>query len=505
MIKNKKFKIENGTNNHDRLLWNPDIAPVDKTVKTWGYLPLLGIWASIAAPNSMLVGAAGIVFGFNVIQVILIALAGDLITLIPLIIQSHGAVKYGLAEPQLDRTRFGIWGTYAPSWIRFFVAMGYFGVQTFLVTEAVVGLALESTGRASALAAYSSVTPALLVSLFPHLFWATFISIIAVQTIIIILAKPTKGSPSLKILGYVMPWISLVALTFTFIYFVSLYPAALTQAMKQPYAPISFAALPIFLIFLVSNIHATQIISWPDVMRFGKDFKHMVVGQIGLPIFYTLVVAYGAIMSAITEVITKSPTYDPSLLIIKFVTIPAIAFIILIFYAFTMLNTNIFSNVVPPIYDLNNTFPSKLSWFRGTIIITALGIAIGAWSIYLKGIYAYFSTWILLASGLIGPIVGIIVADYAVLNKFHINVDDVYKRHGKYTFYKGVNMVSIITLIITFLIVFAPDYGLNYGIFVLIKDASFISGFIIGFIVYLVLMKLQVVINGKMRRHNNIL
>ncbi|MUM64896.1 hypothetical protein D1867_06480 [Acidianus infernus] len=93
-------------NEFDRLLWNPDIAPAK--VKNWGYLPLLGVWASIAAPNSMLVGSVGILFGFNIIQVILISLLGDLITLIPLIIQSHGAVKYGLAEPQLDRTRFGI-------------------------------------------------------------------------------------------------------------------------------------------------------------------------------------------------------------------------------------------------------------------------------------------------------------------------------------------------------------------------------------------------------------
>lgn len=479
--------MKNQSTAHDKLLWNPEIAPVDKKVKNWGYLPLLGVWASIAAPNSMLVGSAGIVFGFNVVQVILIALAGDLITLIPLIIQSHGAVKYGLAEPQLDRTRFGIWGTYVPSWIRFFAAMGFFGVQTFLVTEAVMGFVLEISGKASILASYSSVTPALLVSLFPALFWTTFISIIIVQTIILLLAKPIRGSPSLKFLGYVMPWISIIALTFTFIYFVSLYPQALVTALHQPYAPISYSVIPIFLIFLISNIHATQIISWPDVMRFGKDFKHMFIGQIGLPIFYTIVVAYGAIMSAITLALTKSATYDPSLLIVRFITVPAIAIFILIFYSFTMLNTNIFSNVVPPIYDLNNTFPSKLTWFRGTLIITVLGILIGAWSLYLKGLYVYFSTWILFVSGLLGPIAGIIVADYAILKKFKLNVDDVYKRKGSYTYLNGVNPVAIITLLVTFFIVFAPMYGVNYHIFILLKDASWISGFIIAFVLYLIL------------------
>ncbi|MFP3203161.1 MAG: hypothetical protein RXR43_13360 [Sulfolobus sp.] len=47
-------------NEFDRLLWNPDIAPAK--IKNWGYLPLLGVWASIAAPNSMLVGSVGILF-----------------------------------------------------------------------------------------------------------------------------------------------------------------------------------------------------------------------------------------------------------------------------------------------------------------------------------------------------------------------------------------------------------------------------------------------------------
>ncbi|MFP3203160.1 MAG: cytosine permease [Sulfolobus sp.] len=430
---------------------------------------------------------------------ILISLLGDLITLVPLIIQSHGAVKYGLAEPQLDRTRFGIWGTYIPSWIKFFVAMGFFGVQTFLITEATVGIALEIEGKAYLLSKYSAVTPEILVANFPCLFWGTFIIIIVVQTIILLLAKPIKASPSLKVLGYVMPIVSIISLTATFLYFVSLYPKELSIAFNQPFKLINVYDLSILLIFLTSNIHATQIISWPDIMRFGKSFKHMLVGQVGLPIFYTLVVAYGAIMSAITKVVTNSVTYDPSLLVVRFITEPLIAILILLAYSFTMLNTNIFSNVVPPVYDLNNTFPSKLSWYKGTIIVTLLGIMIGAWSLYLKGAYVYFSTWIDDISGLLGPIAGIIVADYAILKKFNIKVEDVYKRLGDYTYYKGFNINAIITLIIAFLIVFEPLYGPKILILELMKDASWISGFLISLGTYLLLCK---IVNRKIIKRN---
>jgi NCS1 family nucleobase:cation symporter-1 len=479
----------------DNRLWNPDIAPVDPKVKNWGYLPLLGVWASIAAPNSALVGSVGILFGFNWLQVVLISLLGDLITLIPLIIQSHGAVNYGLAEPQLDRTRFGIWGTYIPSWIRFFVAIGFFGVQTFLINEAIVSLFLEIEGKSIILNSYTALTPYILVSKFPILFWTSFIIVIIFQILILIFAKPILGSPSLKILGYVMPFISLIALTIAFIYFVSLYPSAFYKVISSPPATINVSEFLLLLLFLNSNIHATQVISWPNLMRFGKSFRHMVVGQIGLPLFYTTVVAYGAIMAGISKEITGSVTYDPTLLIVKFAN-DIIGIPLLIAYAFTMLNTNIFSNVVPPVYDLINTFPSKLSWIRGVIIVSILGIVIGAWSLYLKGAYTYFDTWIAFISGLLGPIAGIIVADYAILRKFKINLHDVFVRKGEYTFYKGFNLSAILTLIIIFPIIFSSQLHIPIPYSIYIYKMSWISGFLISIPLYLLLTKLLTKINS---------
>uniref|UniRef100_A0A2U9ICH5 Uncharacterized protein n=2 Tax=Acidianus brierleyi TaxID=41673 RepID=A0A2U9ICH5_9CREN len=221
----------------------------------------------------------------------------------------------------------------------------------------------------------------------------------------------------------------------------------------------------------------------------GNPLSIMIVGQIGLPIFYTTVVGYGAIMAGISKEITGSVTYDPTLLVVKFTTY-LFAIPILIAYAFTMLNTNIFSNVVPPVYDLINTFPSKLSWIRGVIIVSILGIAVGAWSLYLKGAYTYFDTWIAFISGLLGPIAGIIVADYAILRKFKINLHDVFVRKGEYTFYKGFNISAILTLIIIFPIIFSTQLHIPIPFSIYIYKMSWMSGFLMSIPLYLLLTKL---------------
>ncbi|QIJ32857.1 hypothetical protein [Acidianus brierleyi] len=143
-----------------------------------------------------------------------------------------------------------------------------------MINEAIVGLFLEIEGKAAILSSYKALTPFILVSKFPILFWTSFAIVIILQILILVFAKPILGSPSLKILGYIMPFVSLIALTMVFIYFVSLYPSALYKVIYSSPAPINISEFLLLLLFLNSNIHATQVISWPDLMRFGKSFKH---------------------------------------------------------------------------------------------------------------------------------------------------------------------------------------------------------------------------------------
>ncbi len=469
-------------------LYNPDIASVPPARQTWNAWVLFGVWASIAAPSSMLVGSVGITFGFNWWEVLLIALVGDLVSLVALIIQSHGAIVYGLAEPQLDRTRFGIWGTYIPSWTRFFVGLGFWGVQTFLVTEALVSMWILGTGRSSLLLSFKTLSPSTLATHFPVLFWIMFLTATLVQYFILLAAKPALSSPSLKWLSKWMPVVALTILTFVFVYFVAHYPVDLGKALAQPAAPISATVIPVMLVFFSSNIHATQIISWPDMMRFGKSVRSMLLGQLGLPVIYSLTILYGALMTGIVHALTGHAVYDPILLVAGFLHPAWLSMIILLFYAVLLLNTNIFSNAVPPVYDLNNTWPEKLTWGRGVTIVTVLGIAIGAWSLYAQGAYVYFNTWILLVASLLGPFAGVIAVDYVFKKHGRLDVPDIYRIQGRYYYFHGFNLRAIVAVLCAFFVLLMGDIGLKFPGWIYLSKASWLTGFLIAGIVYAIWM-----------------
>lgn len=467
------------------MLYNEDIAPIPPDRQNWGFWPLFGAWASIASPYSLLVGSAGIAFGFNWWQVLITALVGDILTLIPLIVQAHGAVKYGLAEPQLDRTRFGVWGTFIPSFARTIIGFGFWGVQTFLVTEGLLGVVLLLSGSTESLSALGS--PQSMVQAYPVTFWALFLLATAFQFVIIDRARPALGAPSLKLLSKYMPLVAIVVLTGVFIYFVADNQEFVSQAFHAPAAPINSAMLPILLIYLSSNVHATQVISWPDVMRFGRSYRTMVWSQIGLPIVYSVTIFYGAIMTGIAKAKTGDATYDPILLVANHLHPAPVAALVLIAFVLLIINTNIFSNAIPPIYDLNNFFPKYLTWRRGAIIVTLVSVLVGAWALYAQGAYAYFSTWLQFVASLLGPFTGVIIADYVFVRRGRLNVTAVFRTNDEYYFQRGFNVRALVASGIGYLVLMAGHWGMAFPGWSTLSKFGWLTGLIVSGAIYLAL------------------
>ncbi|WP_243669218.1 cytosine permease [Vulcanisaeta sp. JCM 16161] len=77
-------------------------------------------------------------FGLGTLDSILLVFLGNAIVLIPMIIQSHGGARYGIPEPVLTRTRWGVYGAIFPSWIRAVIGAGWWGIETYIMTEAAV-------------------------------------------------------------------------------------------------------------------------------------------------------------------------------------------------------------------------------------------------------------------------------------------------------------------------------------------------------------------------------
>ena len=75
-----------------------------------------------------------------------------------------------------------------------------------------------------------------------------------------------------------------------------------------------------------------------------------------------------------------------------------------------------------------------------------IGILIFPWKL-IADPNGYIFTWLIAYSSLLGPVGGIMIADYYFIRKQELDVDDLYAEKGKYTFSNGFNHVATLALL----------------------------------------------------------
>ena len=65
-------------------------------------------------------------------QAVLTIFLGNVIVLVPMVLNAHAGTKYGIPFPVYCRASFGILGANVPALLRALVACGWFGIQTWI-------------------------------------------------------------------------------------------------------------------------------------------------------------------------------------------------------------------------------------------------------------------------------------------------------------------------------------------------------------------------------------
>ena len=121
---------------------------------------------------------------------------------------------------------------------------------------------------------------------------------------------------------------------------------------------------------------------------------------------------------------------------------PAIAVLSLFGVTVATLSVNIAANVISPANDFSNLAPRYISFTTGGLITGLLGIACMPWkllndpSIYIFDLLGGFSA-------LLGPIAGVMVADYWIVRKQELDVADLFRKQGRYGAWNGVGLMSL--------------------------------------------------------------
>jgi NCS1 family nucleobase:cation symporter-1 len=114
------------------------------------------------------------------------------------------------------------------------------------------------------------------------------------------------------------------------------------------------------------------------------------------------------------------------------------------------LTTNIAANVVSPANDFSNLAPRWISFRTGGILTALIGILIQPWKL-IATTEGYIFNWLIGYGALLGPIGGIMIADYFVVRRCRLNVDDLYRKDGEYAYSGGFHALALAILVISVL------------------------------------------------------
>jgi cytosine/uracil/thiamine/allantoin permease len=233
---------------------------------------------------------------------------------------------------------------------------------------------------------------------------------------------------------------------------------------------------------------ATMSISIADITRYASTQKDQIAGQfIGLPgtmMLYSFVgifVTCAAVINFKDVLIADDAPWDPVSLISKFKS-PTVVIIAQIFMLIATLSTNIAANVIAPANAFSNLLPKKISFREGGLITGIIGILIMPWWLLNQ-----ISGFLIFVSGLLGPVLGILITDYFLIRKKRVELAELYKVEGVYSYNKtGFNKAAMIALLVgVFLALigyWVPSLNFLYAL-------SWFTGFIISSVIYYVMMK----------------
>ncbi len=472
-------------------LYNADLAPVPMDKRKWGMLSFAALWISMSAcvPTYML--ASGLIAtGMNWWQAILTIFFANLVVLIPMILNAHAGTLYGIPFPVYCRASFGILGANVPAILRALVACGWFGIQTWIGGEAIYKIcATIFKWEAPHADNWLGITGGQFVCFL--LFW--IINMVVIY----------RGIDTIRwLLNIKAPL--LIGLGLLFLFWAYRKAGGFGPILSEPsqFEPGKPKAGEFWKYFFPSltgmvGFWATLSLNIPDFSRYAKSQRDQIFGQaLGLPLTMTLYSFIGVAVTSATRIIFGKTIWDPVDVLTHFENRGVLVFA-MVALCLATLATNIAANVVSPANDFSNLAPRKISFRVGGFITGIVGIVMMPWRL-LANPESYIFQWLGGYGALLGPVGGVLIADYFIYRKRKLNPAALYQSEGEYTFVGGFSFVAITAFLVAvlpsvpgFLVTVHVLNPANVPAFLVsLFDYAWFIGFALAFVIYLVLRKL---------------
>jgi NCS1 family nucleobase:cation symporter-1 len=444
-------------------LYNEDLAPVPADRRTWNTYNYAALWIAMSVNiPTYLLASSMIAGGMSWKQAIFTVFLGNVLVLIPMLLNAHAGAEYGIPFPIFARSAFGVLGANVPAMLRALVACGWFGIQTWIGGEAIFAMIVALDPAAKNV----SWGPAACFAIF----WAMNLAVIL------------RGIKTIRFLqGITAPFLLLIGLALL------LWARAKAGGFGPMLStPSKFATFGDFFRYFVPALTgvvafwSTVALNIPDFTRYARSQRDQMVGQaLGLPTTMTFYSFIGIAVTSATVILYGQAIWDPVVVLSRLGN-PLAVIVAMVALLMATLNVNVAANVVSPANDFSNLWPRHISFRTGGLITCLVGVAMQPWKL-LASYGNYVTGWLVGYSGFLGPVAGILICDYFVRRRRSLKTDDLYRRGGLYEFSSGVNWRAIAALLIGSAVAFV---GLVYHPVRILYNYSWFVGFGVSFIAY---------------------
>ncbi len=427
---------------YDPRLTNEDLAPLKK--QTWGSYAFFAFWMSdVHSVGGYVTAGSLFALGLAAWQVLIALLVGICIVYFLCNLVARPSHATGTPYPVASRIPFGVLGANVPAIIRGLIAVAWYGIQTFLASNALVLLAVKIWPGLAPWADKSLHGFAGLSTLG----WIAFTIMWVAQAIVF-----WRGMESIRrFIDFCGPAV-----------YVLMFALAIYLVAKAGWSNINFnladggvtltgwACIPVILssIALVVSYFSGPMLNYGDFARYGKSFAAIKRGNfLGLPVNFIVFSLLVVVTAAATRSVFGELITDPVETVSKLDSVTAVIIGALTFMIATV-GINIVANFISPAFDFSNVNPQKISWRMGGMIAAIGSVLITPWNLYNSPNTIHYTLDIL--GCFIGPLYGVLIADYYLIKKRRVVVDDLYTLSptGRYHYHKGYNPVAIVATLV---------------------------------------------------------
>ena len=407
------------------LMWWSSLIVIQAFVLGQGFLP----------PNGSM----------NIFQAFLVMLLAGLVAVAMFSLNGAAGNKYGIPYLIQSRASFGVRGSKIVEFLRALPAIAWYGIGTWIAALSLDGILATLVGFTAPWAKY-----------------AYFVVLQAAQTVL-----AYGGIRTMKWFNVYGSFVIAGVMTYILIHIVGTHGFQIEESWRRAadWGPAFWAGLTTAI-----GILATVMLNIGDMTRHlhSSSRSNWLGHFFGVlpPWFFML--SLGIIAGASLGI------WDPVQALMQLSPNPIALVVLLAFILVAQFTTNLTINILPPALIFMDAF--KIRWHQAVIVTGVLGILSCPWLLLAN--MQVFSGFILYYSALFGPILGVMLADYYVVRRRRLVVDDLYvadatSKHWYQGGFKVAALVAVAVPSAITMIWFLP--------------VSWLVGLPVGFVLYLLL------------------